>query len=154
MSQHDINKDNQLADFTDKVLQGKMNQPASSSDLDLLRLEETILRLKHTLPTDDAPNAAKTKQMLVRLKARMKREEETAKIPFWKKLFDFQSNPQVGMILAVAMILIIAVITVPSLEPSGRNTITGTADSSTNILLIGGGLVGLLLMVYWIFRRK
>ncbi|MBL8091847.1 MAG: LPXTG cell wall anchor domain-containing protein [Anaerolineales bacterium] len=153
MSQHDINKDNQLAEFADKVLQGKMNQPASSSDLDLLRLEETILHLKQTLPTD-SPDAAKTKQMLVRLKARMKREEETAEVPFWKKLFDFQSNPQVGMLLVIVAVLILAVITVPSLELGGSsNPTTGTANNNTNFL-IGGGIVGVLLLVYWIFRRK
>ena len=150
MSQLDHNKDNQLADFADKAMQGKLNNPASSSDAELVRLEETILRLKNTLPSN-APDAATSKQMLVRLKARIKREE-SEKIPFWKKLFNFQSNPQVGMILAVAMILIIAVITVPSLELGG-GAVTGTASNTTN-LLIGGGLIGILVLIYWISRRK
>ncbi len=152
MSQHDTNKDNRLAEFADQVLQGKTTQPASSSDLDLLRLEETILRLKQTLPTE-APDAIKTKQMLTRLKNRIKQEEEAASVPFWKKLFDFQSNPQVGIILMVAMMVILAIVSVPSLELSGSETITGTADNSSN-LLVGGGLVGLLLLLYWVFRRK
>lgn len=153
MSQHDTNKDNQLADFADQVLQGKINTLASSADADMARLEETILRLKRTLPSN-APDAAKTKQMLVRLKARIKREEETEKIPFWKKLFDFQSNPQVGMLMVIAAVLILAVITVPSLELGGSsNPTTGTANNNAAIL-IGGGIVGVLLLVYWIFRRK
>ncbi|HRJ75449.1 MAG TPA: LPXTG cell wall anchor domain-containing protein [Anaerolineales bacterium] len=154
MSQHDTNQDNHLADFADQVLQGKINTSASSSDADMVRLEETILRLKNTLPSTNAPDTAKTKQMLVRLKARMKREEETEKIPFWKKLFDFQSNPQVGMLVIIAAVLILAVITVPSLEfGGGNNPTTGTANNNANFL-IGGGIVGLLLLVYWIFRRK
>lgn len=153
MSQHDTNKDNHLADFADQVLQGKINTSASSSDADMVRLEETILRLKNTLPSN-APDIAKSKQMLVRLKARIKREEETEKIPFWKKLFDFQSNPQVGMLVVIAAVLILAVITVPSLELGGSsNPTTGTANNNTNFL-IGGGIVGVLLLVYWIFRRK
>jgi LPXTG-motif cell wall-anchored protein len=153
MSQHDTNQDNHLADFADQVLQGKINTPASSSDADMVRLEETILRLKNTLP-NNAPDAAKTKQMLVRLKARIKREEETEKAPFWKTLFDFQSNPQVGMLIVIAAVFILAVITVPSLELGGsNNSVTGTADNNSNIL-IGGALVGMLLLVYWIFRRK
>lgn len=151
MSQQDTNKDNHLADFADKALQGKINHPASTSDAELVRLEEAILRLKNTLPSD-APDLATSKQMLVRLQARIKREEEVERIPFWKKLFDFQSNPQVGMILAVATILILAVITLPSLELGG-NTVTGTADNTTSIF-IGGGLIVILLLVYWIFRRK
>jgi LPXTG-motif cell wall-anchored protein len=153
MSQHDTNQDNHLADFADQVLQGKINTSASSSDADMVRLEETILRLKNTLPSN-APDAAKTKQMLVRLKARMKREEETEKIPFLKKLFDFQANPQVGMLVIIAAVLILAVITVPSLEfGGGSNPTTGTANNNFNIL-IGGGVVGVLLLIYWIFRRK
>lgn len=151
MSQHENNKDNQLADFADKALQGKLNLPASSSDAELVRLEETILRLKNTLPSD-APDSATSKQMLVRLKARMKREEEAEKIPVWKKLFDFQSNPQVSMMLAVAMILILTVITVSSLDTSGNSAI-GTANN-TNNFLIGAGLILTLLLVYWVFRRK
>lgn len=153
MSQHDTNKDNHLADFADQVLQGKINTSASSSDADMVRLEETILRIKNTLPTN-APDAAKTKQMLVRLKARIKREEETQKTPFWKKLFDFRSNPQMGMLVVIAAVFILAVITVPSLELGGSsNPATGTANNNTNFL-IGGGIVGVLLLVYWIFRRK
>lgn len=143
---NDIDKDNHIADFVD-------GKTASSPDPELVQLEETILRLKSTLPSD-APDIAKSKQMLVRLKARMKREEETKKIPFWKKLFNFQANPQVGMILAVAMILIIAIISVPSLEIGGSsNPVTGTANNSTS-LLIGGGLIVMLLLVYWIFRKR
>ena len=151
MSQLDTNKDNQLADFADKALQGKINQSASISDAELVRLEETILRLKNTLPSN-SPDAATTKQMLVRLKARMKREEESEKIPFWKKLFNFQSNPQVGMILAIATVIILAVVTLPSLELGG-NSVTGTANS-TNSIFVVGGLIGAILIVYWIFRRK
>lgn len=152
MSQHDTNKDNRLAEFADQVLQGKTTQPASSSDLDLLHLEETILRLKHTLPSD-APDAAKTKQMLTRLKARLKREEEAASVPFWKKLLNFHSNPQIGMILIVAAMFILALVAVPSLEPSGGETLTGTADNSSN-LLIGAAALAAAFVVYWIFRKK
>lgn len=153
MSQHDTNKDNRLAEFADQVLQGKTTQPASSSDLDLLPLEETILRLKHTLPSD-APDAVKTKKMLTRLKARLKREEEASSVPFWKKLLNFHSNPQIGMILIVAAMFILALVAVPSLEPSGGGeTLTGTADNSSN-LLIGAAALVAAFVVYWIFRKK
>ena len=147
MSQIDeLNKDNQIADFTD----GK--KTASSSDPELARLEETILRLKSNMPSNSVPDSATAKQMLVRLKARIKREEETPKESIWKKLFDFQSNPQVGMILAVATILILAVVTIPSLQ-SGDGTVTGAASNTTNFLIVGG-LIGAILLVYWFARRK
>jgi len=147
----DINKDNQIADFADKALQGKLNQTASTSDTDMIHLEETILRLKNNVPTKTLDSAS-SKQMLVRLKARIKREEEAPKVSIWKKLFDFQSNPQVGMILAVATILILAVVSIPSLQ-FGEGTIAGTA-SNTNGILIAGVVLGLIFVVYWFTRRK
>lgn len=154
MSQHDHNKDKHLADFTDQVLQGRINSPTSSADADMVRLEETILRLKHTLP-NNAPDSATSKQMLVRLKARMRREEQNQKIPFWKTLFDFRSNPQVGMLIAIAAVLVLAIITAPSLEPMGSSSsiTTGTANDNSNFL-IGGGVVTVLLLIYWIFRKR
>lgn len=146
MSQIDeLNKDNQIADFAD----GKRN--ASSSDLDLIQLEETILRLKKSMPSERIDSAT-SKQMLVRLKARIKREEEAPKVSIWKRLFEFQSNPQVGAILAVAMIIVLAVVSIPAIQ-AGSGTITGTA-SNTNSLLVVGGLIGVMLVVYWFARRK
>ena len=146
MSQIDeLNKDNHIADFAD----GKKS--ASSTDPELLALEETILRLKQNMATN-GPDSATAKQMLVRLKARIKREEEMPKVPFWKKLFDFQANPQIGMILAVATVLILAVVTIPSIQ-SGDGTITGTA-ANTNSILVVGGLVIVILLAYWFTRRK
>jgi hypothetical protein len=140
----DINKDNQIADFAD----GK--RTASSSDPEMVSLENTILSIKKNLPSE-APDSATTKQMLVRLKARIKREEEAPKVSIWKKLFDFQSNPQVGMILAVATILILAVVTIPSIQ--GDGAIIGTA-SSTNSILVVGGVIVVILLGYWLVRRK
>lgn len=146
MSQIDeLNKDNQIADFTD----GK--RTASSSDLDLIQLEETILRLKKSMPSERIDSAT-SKQMLVRLKARIKREEEAPKVSIWKRLFEFQSNPQVGAILAVAMIIVLAVVSIPAIQ-AGNGAIIGTA-SNTNSLLVVGGLIGVMLVVYWFARRK
>jgi LPXTG-motif cell wall-anchored protein len=146
MSQTDeTNKDNLIADFADS------KRTASSSDPELVRLEETIQHLKQSMPTSSI-NSATSKQMLVRLKARIKREEEAQKPSIWKRLFDFQSNPQVGMILAVAMVVIIAIVSVPSLQLSG-GAVTGTAGNS-NSILFAGVLVLVLLVAFWFTRRK
>lgn len=142
---NDIDKDNHIADFID-------GKTASSSDPQLVQLEETILRLKHGLPNKTIDSAT-SKQMLVRLKARMKREEETASIPFWKKLFDFQSNPQVGMLIAISAVLILAIVTIPSLQTSGGGTVTGTANNSNPTLIIGG-IILVILGIYLRLRRK
>lgn len=142
---NDIDKDNHIADFVD-------GKTASSPDPELVLLEDTILRLKQGLPNKTLDSAT-SKQMLVRLKARMKREEESANIPFWKKLFDFQSNPQVGMLIAISAVLILAIVTIPSLQTGGGATVTGTANNSNPTLIIGG-IVLVLIGIYLRSRRK
>lgn len=148
----DPTKDDQLAEFADQVLNGKLDR-AFSSDEELLRLEETILRLKHTLPPN-TPNEAASKQMLARLKARMEREERTAKPSFWKRLFDFQSNPQIGMIMAVVAVIVLVVISAPLFTSPG-SSVTGTASSTSGNTPLILGIAGVfLLVIFWLARRK
>ncbi|MBI3167168.1 MAG: hypothetical protein HYZ22_01710 [Chloroflexi bacterium] len=146
-------KDNELADFADRMIKGRIAPPASASDEELFGLEKTLLRLNDTFPPVTLDDA-KSKQMLVRLKARMRREEEeqAAKPSFWKRLFDLQSNPQVGLLIAAAAVVLLVIINLPSVDPSG-NSVTGTAFPGTN-LFTALGLIGVLLIFYWISRRK
>lgn len=153
MSQNELNehtKDNQLADFADQVLEGKMMRSASNADDEMLGLEETIVRLNSSLPSDSL-NDAEVKQMLVRFKARVRREEQAARPSFWKRLFDFQANPQMGLILAVVVVVLL-VLVIPAF-PLGTSTVTGTASSSSG-LWTALGLIGVLLFIYWFSRRK
>lgn len=153
MSQNELNehtKDNQLADFADQVLEGKMKRSASHADDDMLALEETILRLNSSLPSDSL-NDAEVKQMLVRFKARVRREEQAARPSFWKRLFDFQANPQMGLILAVVVVVLL-ILVIPAF-PLGTSTVTGTASSSGG-LWTALGLISVLLFIYWFSRRK
>lgn len=152
-SNEQFEKDNELADFTDRLLAGGMDRNASSSDAELLGLEKTLLRLTDAFPSDPL-DEAKTKQMLVRLKVRARREEEAqaAKPSFWKRLFDFQSNPQVGLIFAVAAVVVLVVISLPAFQGSG-SAVSGTASSGTNLFAVVG-LIGVLLVIYWFSRRK
>ena len=148
-----IEKDNELADFADRILKGRMEPPASTSDEELLSLERTLLRLTDAFPQDPLDDA-KSKQMLVRLKARMRREEEerAAQPSFWKRLFDFQANPQVGLLVAVAAIVVLAIVALPSVQPQG-SAVSGTAFSGSSIFT-AVGLIAILLVFYWMSRRK
>lgn len=147
-------KDNELAEFTDRMLQGRTDRAASSSDQELLSLEKTILRLADAFP-QEALEDAKAKQMLVRLKARMRREEEeqAAKPSFWKRLFDFQSNPQVGLLIAVAAVVMLVFVSLPAVQQPPGTSISGTALSGTSLFTVVG-LAGVLIVLYWISRRK
>lgn len=154
MKQSDENNeiDNQLADFTDRLLKGRTEDPASISDEELLSLERTIVRLTDTFPSEPLEDA-KVKQMLVRLKARAKREEEQVKPSFWKRIFDFQSNPQVGLLIGAAVIVILVLISIPISSGPG-SSLSGAADSGGGNPYIALGLMGILFIIYWVSRRK
>lgn len=147
----DYKKDESLAVFADQVLDEKGRPSASNSDEELLSLEKTILRLKDAFPSTSLTDAD-TKRMLVRFKARLRREEQRVKPSFWKRLFDFQSNPQVGMLLAAAAALVLVMLSIPLLTPPGTG-LSGTA-SSASPFLIGIAALGLLFVIYWVSRRK
>ena len=146
--------DQELADFADRVLQGKIDPTASTSDEELLGLEKTILRLTDAFPPEPLDDA-KAKQMLVRLKARMRREEQeqAARPSFWKRLFDIQSNPQVGLLMAVVTVLVVAMVSLPLLQTPG-SAISGTAGSGSGLFPAMAAVVAILFVLYWISRRK
>lgn len=159
----DINKqfpqDEKLSEFTDQVLKGQMNKPASNSTEELQGLEETILRLHSTLPTTSLEESAK-KQMLVRLNARVRREkEQPQKKSFWASLFDTewmrnQSRPQFAATIGIIAILVVAVIISPALGDGGSSTTVGTAFNSNSSIFIVIGLIAVILGVLWSIRRK
>ncbi|MBI5825589.1 MAG: hypothetical protein HZB18_16280 [Chloroflexi bacterium] len=144
-------QDDQLADFADQVLKGKMKYPASPPTDTLPGLEETILRLSSSFPPNPLDDAA-VKQMHVRLKARIRREEQSAKPSFWKKWFGRDVSPQLGLAFAVLAILVVVVISAPSLTTSGSST-AGTASAPVNIF-IAGGLLLMVAIAFWVSRRK
>ena len=146
-------QDNELADFVDQLLDGK-NPPASTSDEELVGLEKTLLRLNDAFPPETL-DEAKSKQMLTRLKARMRREEEekAAKPSFWSRLFDLQANPQVGLLIAAAVVVVFVIVSVPAVvQPSG-SAVSGTASSGGS-MYVGLGVLVLLFIVYWVSRKK
>ena len=148
-----IQQDNELADFVDQLLDGK-TPPASTSDEELVGLEKTLLRLNDAFPPENL-DEAKSKQMLARLKTRMRREEEekAAKPSFWSRLFDLQANPQVGLLIAAAVVVVFVIVSVPAVvQPSG-SAVSGTASSGGS-MYVGLGLLALLFIVYLVSRKK
>ncbi|HNB41377.1 MAG TPA: hypothetical protein PLG52_07745 [Anaerolineales bacterium] len=147
-----IQQDNELADFVDQLLDGK-NPPASTSDEELVSLEKTLLRLNDAFPPENL-DEAKSKQMLARLKTRMRREEEekAAKPSFWSRLFDLQANPQVGLLIAAAVVVFVIVSFPAVVQPSG-SAVSGTASSGGS-MYVGLGLLALLFIVYLVSRKK
>ena len=144
-------QDDHLADFVDQVIKGKTKASASNLTDDLSGLEETILRLNSSFPQDPLDEAS-IKQMHVRLKARMRREEQSVKPSFWKKWFGMEVTPQLGLAFAVLAVVVVALISSPSSTPSGSTTI-GTASSPVNFFVVAG-VAGAFFILYWFTRRK
>ena len=147
----DLQKDDQLVDFADQALNGKLKSSASTLTDELSGLEETILRLNSAFPLDPLDDAM-VKQMHVRLKSRIGREEQNAKPSFWNKWFGRNVSPQLGLAFAVLAILVVALVSTPFLTPSGSST-TGTASAPVNFVVVAG-LAGMFFLLYWFMRRK
>lgn len=147
-----MHDDDRLADFTNQVLDGRLEQAESNVTDELLALEETILRLKQSLPSAPLDQAA-IKQMQVRLKARIRREEQQTRQPFWKRWLEPQFRPQLGMAFAAVALLIVFVVISPSLV-SGGSTVTGTALTPSRNIVVVAILAGIILFLLRIKRPK
>jgi hypothetical protein len=147
----DLIQDDRLAEFVDQVTEGKMNQTESNVDDELLGLEKTILRLNQSLPPVSLDEAT-LKQMQVRLNVRIRREAQDAGQPSWKRWFSALARPQIGIAFATAALVILLIVFAPLFTASGSST--ATAFAPMNGLVVTGILVGGILVIYWIMRRK
>lgn len=151
-----FSQDEELSEFADRLLNGQMKNTASDSNEELRDLEETILRLHSVMPNTSLEESQK-KQMLVRLNARI-RKEQTQKKSFWASLFNAEgmqnhSRPQFMAAIGILAILVTAVIISPILGIDDTST-TGTAlNSSPNLFLIIG-LIAVVVCILWFARKK
>jgi hypothetical protein len=155
----DMNKkfsqDDELSEFTDRVLKGQMKHTASDSDEEMRGLEETILRLHNNMPSSSLEESTK-KQMLVRLNARIRREkEQPQKMSFWASIFNTtRSQPKFTLAIGILAIFITAVILSPTLGVGDPSTTIGTAFNSNFSVFIILGLMVVVIGVLWSVRRK
>lgn len=143
------NLDDRLAEFTDDILEGRKQDSVSGMEEELLQLEKTVIRLRTAFPPINV-DEARTKQMQVRLKNRIKREEEEASLPFWKKLF---STPQYATMIGVVGLLIVFLLVFPVTTAPGSST-TAAALNPAIGPLAAVGLAAVILIILWIKRRK
>lgn len=154
-----FSQDEELSEFTDRVLKGQMKHTASASNEELRGLEETILRLHNNMPSSSLEESTK-KQMLVRLNARIRREKELPqKRSLWASLFNMEwmRSPSrlqfAGAIGVIALIITAVVYSSGLMETDGATTI-GTALSGSNSFILPIVLLGLIVLILWLKRRK
>ncbi|HUI88280.1 MAG TPA: hypothetical protein VLX61_06100 [Anaerolineales bacterium] len=144
-------QDDVLADFTDHVLDGKPAVADSThSDEELRGLEETVLLLNQTFPSQ-AIDEKLVKRMQFDFKIRRQKIAVPARSVFWWSRQTLQR-----VVLAVVIIaIIISIFLVIPFFPSGSGNIQGSAGlhpQSIGLLVVLAGVV--LLLAIWLGRRK
>jgi hypothetical protein len=156
--------EDQLADFTDQILEENANQDKNPfvPDPELRALEQTALRLKNAF-REDGPSEAVIERMRQNIVLQWKQQESKTSEPFWKRFlsacqpfgqkWQSQRNRQrwnLAVFLATAAFLMLVSIPllnkVSSIQPaaSGQNL-------NVTIFIAFGGLI---LLALWFFRRK
>jgi hypothetical protein len=150
-------KDNQLADYTDRVLAGRSRQPESRADEEMRTLEETILRLKRVLPQAEM-NEASVQGMESRLMARIRQERRGMAVPFWQKWFGWNGKygrfrPQVAVAAGLLVLAAFAILGALAF-PANGSSVVAAAFSKAPAILTAIALAGLIILLVWIGRRK
>ncbi len=139
------NLDDQLADFTDRVLAEKT--AALASDPELRQTEEVILRLKQAFP-EQALEEKTVKRMQADFKSRLRKANPAR--PGWQSR---QTRQRIGMALAAAALLVAFLILTPFLF-TGSGNVQGTAGLEPQSLGLLAGLAVILVLAIWLIRRK
>lgn len=146
-------QNDRLAEFTDKVLAGKMEQIDPHLDDELRGLEEMILRLKRAAPQIELDEAT-VKRMQTRLNARLQRENGHSQMNFWQKWFrSRQSRPQMVFAFWTLVFLILAIFITPLLSKLGSST-AAVANKPPPFVFLFAGLAGVGLLMIWKNHRK
>jgi hypothetical protein len=146
-NQTNLSLDDLLADFTDRVLDGKTSIPASPIDAELRGLEEMVLRLKQSLP-QEAPDEKILKHMQTNFKVRV-RQAGTSTSPTWGVL-----RPRQRLVLAFAGIALAALLIAFPFLPLTSDPVQGTAGFQPQDLLLLAGIVCVVALLFWTSRRK
>ena len=142
------NPDDLLADFADRVLDGKTSVLASSADGELRGLEETILRLNQALPRE-SPSEQTLRRLQADFKARARRAGSSSK-PVWQSQ---QSRQRLILVFAAIAILTVIFIALPFLTiGNGSTQATAGLQPGGAVLLIAAGSI--IAFLIWQGRRK
>jgi hypothetical protein len=139
--------DDLLADFTDRVLDGKASAPASSTDTELRGLEETVLRLQQTLPRE-APDEKTLRRLQTNFKARV-RKADSPTPSIWQFL-----RPRQRLVLAFAAVALAALIIGFPFLPFTNGPVEGTAGMQAQRLILLVGVVCVVVLLLWARRPK
>ncbi len=143
------NPDDLLADFTDRVLDGKTSVLASSVDSELRGLEETVLHLRQTFP-QEVLDEKTLKHLQADFKARARKANSSSNKPVWQSQ---QSRQRLILVFTAVAILAVIFIALPLLTlGNGPTQATAGLQPGGAILLIAAGCI--IVFLVWQGRHK
>jgi hypothetical protein len=145
------NPDDLLAEFTDRLLDGKTADSASSADPELRGLEETVLRLNQAFPKGSL-DASAARRLQMDFQARLRKDGRESQ-PAWRSLRSRQSRQRFALLLTVIAVIVVLLVITPLL-PVDNGGILGTAGTQGQGIGLAIGLGALLLVFLWLARRK
>jgi hypothetical protein len=153
--------EDQLADFTDNILSGKIgntDETPLTPDPELQALEKTSLRLKNAFYEDGLSEEA-IQRMRNNIVAQWRQKEKKERKPFWKtwmpsgtKWQSQRSRQRLSMAISLSLLIALMLVSIPFLNGNS------TDQPATSVQSFNIGLVvvfcGLILLAIWISRRK
>lgn len=140
--------DDLLADFTDRMLDGKTAVLASPADDELRGLEETVMRLKRVFP-QEAPDEATLKRLQADFRSRARSANKSSQ-PVWQSQ---QSRRRLILAFTAIVILATIFIGIPFLLSGGGN-VQGTAGLQSQSILTLVAVGCIIVLLIWLGRRK
>ncbi len=147
-TQTNPNPDDLLADFTDRVLDGKTSVLASPEEEELRALEQTILRLHQAVPKSSLDEKT-FKRMQADFKVRARKAGSSSK-PAWQS----QTTRQRLVLAFAAIVVVVAIfISLPFLT-SNPGSVQGTAGVEAQGIILLAAAVCIVVLIFWLGRRK
>jgi hypothetical protein len=153
--------EDQLADFTDNILSGKIDntdETPLTPDPELRALEHTALRLKNAF-YEDGPSDVVIKRMRNNIVRQWQQKEMKKSLPFWKKWMgpsqkwqSQRSRRRLSMAISLSLLIALMLVSIPLLNGNSTDQ-PATSVQALNISLVVV-FSGLILLAIWISRRK
>jgi hypothetical protein len=158
-------QDDQLAEFTDRVLRGEeVEMTLAEQSHELHDFQQTVLRFAR--PLAGRPSQAMSQRIQANLAAEWRRQNATAQPePFWlqgwRKVTRQQSGWQsahqrqrvVSLALAVAVMALI-LLSAPFISPNGESLLSAARGSAALAITLVILSIALGSLVWWFIRRR
>ena len=155
----------ELADFTDNILSGKIDNTDDTSltpDPELRALEQTALRLKNAF-YEDGPSEEAVQRMRKNITRQWQQQKNGESNPSWKnwwlalnpfkqKWYSQRSRRRLSMAISLLLLVALMLVSIPFLDGSGADQpATSIQNLNVSLVIVFSGLI---LLAIWISRRK